>query len=252
VEWEFKRADGTTVDSIMSIGMLYNESKPIFQIILHDITERKHFEQLKLNAIVETEERERLRLAGDLHDDVGPLLSSLNMYLSLLTREQTENKNEIVSNMQSIIKETIKSVREISNNISPHTLNKYGLAMAVRSFLEQGSKLLEVNFEENLEDARFSTIVEVMVYRITKELFNNTVKYANANSVWVRMNLRDNFLHLSYNDDGVGFDFERVIGEGTTGIGLLNMINRVKSLKGKYRFDSKPGEGTRFDMLIRI
>jgi PAS domain S-box-containing protein len=252
VEWEFKRADGRILDSIMSIGMLYNESKPIFQIILHDITERKRFEQLKLNAIVETEERERLRLAGDLHDDVGPLLSSLNMYLSLLNREQTENKDEIVSNMQSIIKETIKSVRVISNNISPHTLNNYGLAMAVRSFLEQGSKLLEINIEENLGGARFTTIVEVMVYRITKELFNNTVKYAKANSVWVSMNLRDNFLHLTYRDDGVGFDFERVVGEAKAGIGLLNMINRVKSLKGKYRFDSKPGEGTRFDMLIRI
>jgi PAS domain S-box-containing protein len=252
VEWEFRRADGSIVDCLMSISMVYNDAKPIFQVILHNISERKRFEQAKLNAVIETEERERLKLAGDLHDDVGPLLSSLNMYLSLLNRKQTENKKEIIDNMQGILKDTIKSVREISNNISPHTLNNFGLAVAVRSFLDQGSKLLVVNFEENLDNTRFSKIVEVMVYRIIKELFNNTIKYAKANSVLLKLNSRDNFLYLTYKDDGVGFDFESVINDGKTGIGLLNMINRLKSLKARYRFDSKPGEGTRFDMIIRI
>jgi PAS domain S-box-containing protein len=252
VEWELKRADGRKIDSLMSIALAYNEEKPIFQVILHDISERKQFEQVKLNAIVETEDRERLKLAGDLHDDVGPLLSSLNMYLSLLSREQTENKGEIIENMQGILKDTIKSVREISNNISPHSLNNFGLARAVRSFLDQGSKLMDITFEENLGDTRFSKIVEVMVYRIVKELFNNTIKYATAKSVRIKLNLRENLLYLSYQDDGVGFDFENVIKENQSGIGLLNLINRLKSLKAKYKFDSKPGEGMRFNMIFRL
>lgn len=252
VEWEFKRADGSLVDSIMSIGMVYNKSKPIFQIILHDISERKQFEKEKLLAVIETEERERLTLAANLHDDVGPLLSSLNMYLSLLGREQTNNKKEIFANMQGILKETIKSVREISSNISPQNIITYGLVKAIDSFLEKGQDFLKINFSHNMGSRRISRVVEVMCFRIFKELFNNTLKYAQANTVWVNLNIEDEILLFSYRDNGVGFDMENTLQQGNIGMGLLNIINRLKTLKATYTFDSKPGNGVIFEMKLRL
>ena len=229
-----------------------DEDRQIFQVILHDISERKEFEQSKLNAIIETEEQERLRLAGDLHDEVGPLLSSLNMYLSLIAREQTQNKVEILENMGGILKDTIRSVREISNNISPHTLNNYGLIAAINAFTDQGKNLLDFKFDQNLGEKRLPKVIEIMCYRIIKELYNNTLKYANAKNVWLRIELIENSLHLNYKDDGDGFDFDSTIKSGKTGIGLLNILNRLKTLKANYEFDSKKGKGFSFSMNVRI
>lgn len=252
VEWEFINYSGKSIDSIMSINLMDDEDRQIFQVILHDISERKEFEQSKLNAIIETEEQERLRLAGDLHDEVGPLLSSLNMYLSLIAREQTQNKVEILENMGGILKDTIRSVREISNNISPHTLNNYGLIAAINAFTDQGKNLLDFKFDQNLGEKRLPKVIEIMCYRIIKELYNNTLKYANAKNVWLRIELIENSLHLNYKDDGDGFDFDSTIKSGKTGIGLLNILNRLKTLKANYEFDSKKGKGFSFSMNVRI
>ena len=252
VEWEFLHSTGKLIDALMSINLIYDEDRQIFQVILHDISERKQFEQAKLNAIVETEEQERLRLAGDLHDEVGPLLSSLNMYLSLIAREQTENKAEILENMGGILKDTIRSVREISNNISPHALNNYGLVAAINAFADKGKKLLEFEFDQNISERRLPKVIETMCYRIIKELFNNTLKYAKANNVWLKLNLIENVLYLDYKDDGEGFDFEKTLQSGKTGIGLLNILNRLKTLKANYEFNSKEGEGFSFSMNVRI
>ncbi len=252
VEWEFKRADGRSVDSIMSIGMVYNKLKPVFQIILHDISERKQFEKEKLMAVIETEERERLTLAANLHDDIGPLLSSLNMYLSLLGREQTNSKQQIIASMQGIIKETIKGVREISTNISPQNIITYGLVKAIDMFLEKGQDFLEIHFSHNLGSKRISRVIEVMCFRIFKELFNNTLKYAQAESVWVNLHINGDILLFNYRDNGVGFDMEQKLEDGNTGLGLLNIINRLKTLKAEYVFESKPGKGVNFEMKLRM
>ena len=252
IEWEFERLDGMSVDVVLSVNQITDVDRPIHQVILHDISERKRFELAKLNAIVETEERERLKLAGDLHDDVGPLLSSLNMYLSLLSRPQTENKNEIVENMQGILKETIGSVREISNNLSPHILTKYGLIAAIKAFTETGKNLVKIDLKENIGETPLPKIVEINCYRIIKELLNNTLKYAQAKKVEVTLNLHEKMLYLGYRDDGIGFDLEGVISKGETGIGLLNILDRLKALKAIYSMHSEPSKGFSLDMRFRI
>lgn len=251
-EWEFERLDGKLLDAIMSINKVIDEERFIYQIIIHDITERKKFEQAKLDAIIETEERERLKLAGDLHDDVGPLLSSLNMYLSLLNREQTQNKPEILENMHGILKDTIASVREISNNLSPHSLNTYGLVSAIEAFIEKERNILDINFTENLKDKRLPQVVEVMCYRIVKEMINNTIKYAKASIIMIDLFIEDEILYLSYSDNGVGFDLDNVLNSRKSGIGILNILNRLKTLKATYSFDNEGEEGFSFKMKLRL
>ena len=119
-EWRHKKLDETLFDVEVSLNMVAINNEVFVQAIVRDISERKFLDQKILNAVIETEERERLKLASDLHDEVGPLLSTLNMYLSLIEREETLNKQEILETMHDVLKETIGSVREISNNLSPH------------------------------------------------------------------------------------------------------------------------------------
>ncbi|MHC1703817.1 MAG: PAS domain S-box protein [Tenuifilaceae bacterium] len=251
-EWEFIKSDEKIIDTLVSLSVFYDKEQPIYYAIIHDITEQKQFEQAKFNAILETEEKERLKFAGDLHDEVGPLLSSLNMYLSLVNRPNTENKGEILDNMQDILKETIHSVREISNNLSPHTLNNHGLATAVRVFIDSKRNLLEIYFNENLGSERLSNNLEVICYRIIKELLNNTLKYANAKSVEINLLLDNKKLYFSYKDDGIGFNWKETISSQHSGIGLANIINRVNSIKANYSIESEPGKGFKFEMNHRI
>jgi PAS domain S-box-containing protein len=252
IEWEFLRSDGSIIDSLMSLNLITDDKRVIYQAILHDISGRIRYEKAKIDAIVETEEKERQRLARDLHDDVGPLLSSLNMYMSLLNREQTENKGEIIGNMQGILKDAIRNVREISNNLAPYTLTNYGLIPAINNFLEIERKLLAINLEENIGNVRLPRNIELTSYRIIKELLNNTLKYAKAKSVLIKLNLSDNTLLLSYSDDGQGFDLEHSTENKTTGMGLQNIRNRLISLNASCIIESKPGNGFNLQSLIRI
>ena len=236
----------------VSVNSFKDVEKEMQQIVIHDITEHKQFEQEKLKAIVDTEEKERLKLAGNLHDDVGPLLSSLNMYLSLLKRDETQNKQDIIQNMESIIKDAISSVREISNDISPHALNNYGLVYVTSDFIERNKQLVEFHFDEDIGDVRLPLFIEMICYRIVKELINNTLKHANAKSVWISMQKSDNWFQLNYRDNGVGFDIESKLNNGGTGIGLLNISNRLKTLGATYTMLSEAGNGFNFEMKISV
>ncbi|MDY0348544.1 MAG: PAS domain S-box protein [Tenuifilaceae bacterium] len=238
--------------TIVSVNNFNDSGEEMQQFVIHDITEQKQFEKEKLKAIVDTEEKERLKLAGNLHDDVGPLLSSINMYLSLLKRDETENKEEIFLNMESILKDAISSVREVSNDISPHALNNYGLVYAISAFIEHSKNLVKFHFDENISDIRLPLFIEIICYRIVKELINNTLKYANANSVWISMQKHDSWFRLNYRDNGIGFNLEAKLNSGETGMGLLNISNRLKTLGAPYSMYSESGNGFSFETKISV
>jgi len=251
-ECEFISKSGKQFYASVSFSSLDGSEHKIVQLIIHDITEYRQFEQEKLKAIVETEEKERLKLAGNLHDDVGPLLSSLNMYLSLVKREETQNKSEVIDNMEEILKDAISSVREISNSISPHALTNYGLVYAVNSFIDRSKGLVKFHFDENIGEERLPSFIEMICYRIVKEMINNTLKYANTETVQIQMRKHTSYFTLSYSDNGVGFDLDSLLSEGSSGLGLMSITSRLKTLGAKYEMHSKPGNGFSFEMRIRV
>lgn len=212
--------------------------------LVENITERKEIEQRIFNAVIETEEKERARLASDIHDEIGPLLSSLKMYIeSLHEKNDTEKQNFLKKQSLSLIKETIANVREISNALSPYILIKYGLGLAVRSFLENSKDLIKITFKTNLNNERFPINVETVYYRIIKELLNNTIKHAEADCVDLWLNYTNKNLLLTYKDNGKGIEIEHLKELEQKGNGLLNITNRINSINGNYWFlkDQKPG-----------
>jgi signal transduction histidine kinase len=220
---------------------------------VRDITERKTLEKKLFETIINTEEKEREKFAGDLHDEVGPLLSSLKMYISLLAETDDKKKKEYITpQIQTLIKEAITSVREISNDLSPHVLNNYGCVAAINSFIGMKRDFINVAFNQNLENVRFAQSIEIVLYRVVKELVNNTIKHAKAFNIEIKMYEEDNFIKLFYKDDGIGFKTDETVNLSSGSIGLLNIMSRVKTVNGKYKISSSKGTGFAFEMTIPL
>jgi signal transduction histidine kinase len=194
---------------------------------------RRESEKKVLQAVMDTEEKERRKLAKDLHDGIGPLLSNIKMSVSALDRSQIKDFNQtVIDNISSLINESIVSLKDISNNLSPHILNSFGLASAVNSFIENINRLgkIDVSFSGNLENIRFESQTESNLYRIICELFQNTVKHAEAANISLLMYYQDGKLVAQYFDDGIGFDLPET--ESPNGMGMSNIQSRVKAMNG--------------------
>jgi signal transduction histidine kinase len=228
--------------------------RKIFKFINRMELARREAEKRVLNAIIQTEEKERKRFAKDLHDGLGPLLSTVKMSVSTLSlMDQDPARMEIIENTSYVIDESIKSIKEISNNLSPHILNNFGLASAIKDFSNKiDSKVIQINFDSNAFNRRFDENTEVVLYRVVCELINNTMKHAKAKSIDINLSFQHKTILLTYSDDGIGFDVTEVIGENpsATGMGYSNMVSRINSIKGKMDVESTQESGTK--VLIRV
>jgi PAS domain S-box-containing protein len=253
VDIEIRTKSGTTIPIELNSKLITHVGRPALLTIIRDITERRELEKRMLETMIQTEEKEREKFAGNLHDEVGPLLSSLKMYISLLSETEDKNKKAyIVPQIQTLIKESITAVREISNDLSPHVLNTYGCITAINSFIALKHDLIRVDFAQNIEKKRYSSNIEVIIYRIAKELINNSIKHANCKKVDIVLYEENHYIIFRYSDDGIGFEPNENIVEMKGGIGLLNIISRVKTVNGKYRIQTAIGKGFSFEMMIPV
>lgn len=235
---------GILISILMLVGMFYVRKSLKYLFKLEEA--RAMADKKLIAAIIQTEENERRRLARELHDGLGPLLSSVKMAASAVSSsERPSNHQEILKNMLTTIDESIHTLREISNNLSPQILENFGLTSAIRSFitkLEQTGKI-SIEFRTNTIDKRYPPDVEIIVYRTITELIHNTLRHANAERIMISLDEEDGFIRLLYQDDGKGFDKELIVQEKTDGMGLRNIRSRINSLNGKFNIDSWPGEG---------
>jgi len=225
--------------------------KEMIAVQLRDLSEQKKMEELLITSTIEAEENERRTLAQDLHDDVGPLLSSMNMYLSLLARKPELKPHEaVVKDIEKILKETMATVREISNKISPHILINYGLIAALNNFFKNNERLVPVTLSSNLNEERLPNLTELMLFRIIKEAYNNTVKHAEATLVEVSLFLSEGNLTVEYRDNGKGFDMAIKSTNNVGGLGLHTIQSRLATIGGHFSIKSAPGDG--FYMYITL
>ena len=212
-------------------------------------------EKRVLNAIIKTEENERRRFAKDLHDGLGPLLSTVKMAVSSLAQmENAPGSKEIIQNTDIVITEAIKNVKEISNILSPHVLENFGLVSAMKSFLSKVNVApgLDINFQTNMSNERFDYNTEVVLYRVLCELINNTIKHAGAKVIDVELRQSEDLLTLVYSDDGIGFDVNVVLSEQNAGMGYSNILTRIKSIKGIINIDSEKDKGTKVIIVVNV
>ena len=214
--------------------------------------QRQMFNRRILTAVLRTEERSRLNFAKELHDGLGPLLSSAKMSLSALSHDGiSEEQVAILRNTAYVIDEAIRSVREISNNMSPQVLNDFGLAQGVKNFISRSVSLhgVEISYKTNLRAERFDNDVEVIIYRIICELINNSLKHSGCSLITLTLNFNGKRLRLEYADNGKGFNPQAV---ADCGMGLSNIASRVNSLNGVYEIASRNGEGMRAVVAVDV
>lgn len=204
---------------------------------------RQMLENRFMTALLRTEERSRASFSRELHDGLGPLLSSSKMSLSALTRANlSDSEREILHNTSAVIDEAIRSLREISNNLSPHILNDFGLARGIKHFVDRLGTVRDTNikFQTTLKDERFDSNIEVILYRVTCELINNSLKHAEATEISIRLSQENDMLVIDYCDNGKGFVYSEEEGRG---LGLSNIRSRISSLNGKCEIVSSQGNG---------
>ncbi len=219
-------------------------------VIASDITERKEMEVQIMQTIIQTEEKEKKRFSEDLHDGLGPLLSSIKLYLNLLKSKSKSGKSKdeiikVVKFIEELSDEAIANAKTIANDLTPNILNDYGLEQAVSNFCNNldNSGLIKIYYLINLNGKRLDNSLEMNVYRIIKELINNTLKHAEAKQIELNINLKENKLLIQFKDDGKGCKMDDVLSKNHAGLGIRNIYNRVRSMKGHIDLKTKPGRG---------
>lgn len=214
--------------------------------------ERRMLENRVMTMVLRTEERSRASFSRELHDGLGPLLSSAKMSLSSLAKaELQERDRRMLQNTTAVIDEAIRSLREISNNLSPHILNNFGLARGIRHFIDRVGDMhdVNINFRTPLRQERFDSNIEVILYRVVCELINNSLKHAKCRNIDVKLELCDDRLVLQYSDDGCGFSPKDMM---DCGMGLSNIRSRVSSLNGIIDIRSSAGKGMSAYIVVGI
>ncbi|MBU8893446.1 MAG: sensor histidine kinase [Bacteroidales bacterium] len=204
---------------------------------------RKENEAKVLSAIISTEEKERQKFAKELHDGLGPIFSSIKMAISAINKTIVGKTNEqIIDKTENAVDNAIITIKEISNNLSPHILERFGLEKAIKTFTDSiiTTEELEIIISSNLEGRRYNYNIEVILYRIIGELIANTLKYASASKAEISLFNYSKKLELFYSDNGIGFDMKKVKNRG---MGLSNINSRVKSLDGEMEMHSKHKQG---------
>ncbi len=248
-EYAIKNVNGETFPVEVRSRRITYKGQPAVVTSFNDISARKNLEKKGYALSVKAEEDERGRIAKDLHDGLGPLLSTCKIYLHNLKNIQFSPKemNSFVK-LSELINESLAGVREISNNLSPHVLRNFGLVHALTVFLDKFSAYNEIMIEKKFDaSGKYEEIVEITLYRVATELLNNTLKHSGANKVLVELKEKKGHLFFKYTDNGKGFDFDAVE-KRKHGLGLYNIEARIKSIGASMVYKTEEGKGVKVEI----
>jgi signal transduction histidine kinase len=248
--------------AIGTIGMLFLAISIVLFMVFYQ--KRMVQEQLKrqnleldyqrkmMEAALASQENERRRLAGDLHDSIGAMLSTIRV--SLITMAKKENADQTsINESKKMLDDTIESVRRISRDLMPSTLERFGLGQAVKEMCErfQSTSSIPIHFQEEGEVLTLNKSHELMIFRIIQELINNALKHAQATEIKVRF-ISTDYLSIDVEDNGVGFNAEEQKNEKKTGkgLGLFNIENRARLVGAKVEFEGNRKQGSRISLTV--
>lgn len=270
-ELQVVTTNGSTLWLDMSIVPMHQSSlEQDILILCSDITERKEnqlkvqeltkqnfeerMQQKKLQAsqIVEGQEEERKRIAKDIHDGIGQMLTALKFNIESIDIEDKEKTREKIAYLKSLTSDLIKGVRTATFNLTPPELGDHGIFPALQKMTAELSKLTgkSVLFKNKTDaNIRFDSLAETNIYRVTQEAVNNAIKYAESNYILVTLNYSYPILSVVIDDDGKGFD-DTLLAQSPKnnsegGMGLFFMKERIDYINGRLFINSEIGRGTR-------
>lgn len=214
--------------------------------------EREESQRLRFAAVLEAEENERSRVAKDLHDGIGQLLSTAKLTLSAIDTPPSVESGKMLNNSMQILDEATREVRAISHNLMPATLTQIGLGAALHDLFMKinESNLLRINLSVTGLEERLPPTTEIAVYRVIQEIINNMIKHSKADSITVKIVRKESSMYLSIADNGVGFEKELIA--KSTGLGWKNIFSRISMLNGEIEVDTEPGSGTNINIQFAV
>lgn len=224
-------------------------------ILINDITEQKKAEEMVLASLVEGENKERARIARELHDGLGQYLAAANMNLDSVQKDidkLTDRKQEQFKKGLNLLRHAVNETVQISRNLLPRVVDDYGLALAIESLVDSYSSNTEskITFYQNIDGLDLDRKIELNLYRIAQEALSNAVKYSEATKINVQLIQDELDLILSIDDNGRGFD--PTAKDFSSGLGLQTIKTRTGALGGEFELDTKPGKGTFIHIIVPI
>lgn len=205
-----------------------------------------------LKNTVQAQEKERKRIAQDLHDEVGAMLSVVKLNVGRIEKKTAENHSKKIANETKIyLDDVITQVRRISRALLPPSLEKLGLTFALEDMVNwiNKSDQVTVEYSKSGQPFRLGNKKELAVFRISQELINNALKHSNASRIVIKVRFSKNYMALSVADNGIGFDIENL---KSSGLGLKNLESRSELTGGRYKMRSAPGKGTYAVLLLNV
>ncbi len=259
--------------SMIPVTIKKDESELL--IICFDITERKkaqkEVERLNIESsnekinqqkiisskIVENQENEQNRIAKEIHDGIGQMLTGLKFSLESIDLNNKEKTAQKIEYLKKLSLDIIKGVRTATFNLMPPELSDHGIVSSISKLTQELSKLTGKNilfYNKTAFDQRLDSLIEINIYRLTQEAINNAIKYADSTHIVVQLSHSENLLSINIDDNGKGFDQEEVDKNknSESGMGLVFMKERVQYVNGRVFINSIPNEGTRITFNIPI
>lgn len=272
------RAEGDEIRwAMVVITPVFNDQAEIEELLLlgSDITQRKAAEQNMRNKnraeiekrinqqkfrsvlILEGQEEERNRIAMDIHDGIGQMLTSLKYQIESIDVRSGEKAAQKIAEVDQLIKQVIREVRRVTFNLKPTVLGDYGLQAALNVFVQETAKLVDVKlvFNSSGKIDRLPQKIENNIFRIIQEAINNAIKYSGAEVIEVGMGCVEDNLIITVKDEGKGFDTRLVEARSVnieSGRGFFNMYERTEYVNGELSIESQPDRGTTVTLTVPV
>ncbi|WP_431242333.1 ATP-binding protein [Flavobacterium sp. P21] len=231
--------------------------REVERLNLENTTEKINQQKIISSKIVENQENEQNRIAKEIHDGIGQMLTGLKFSLESINLDDREKSEQKIEYLKKLSLDIIKGVRTATFNLMPPELSDHGIVSSLSKLTQELSKLTgkEILFYNKTDfDQRLDSLIEINIYRLTQEAINNAIKYAESTHIIVQLSHSESLLSIIVDDNGKGFDINSVDKKrnSESGMGLLFMNERIQYINGRVFIKSIPGEGTRITFNIPI
>lgn len=231
--------------------------REVERLNIENSTEKINQQKIISSKIVENQENEQNRIAKEIHDGIGQMLTGLKFSLESINLDDKEKSAQKIEYLKKLSLDIIKGVRTATFNLMPPELSDHGIVSSIAKLTQELSKLTgkEILFYNKTDfGQRLDSLIEINIYRLTQEAINNAIKYAESSHIIVQLSHSETLLSVIVDDNGKGFDMASVDKKrnSESGMGLLFMKERIQYINGRVFFNSIPGEGTRITFNIPI